>query len=121
MNYIEFDIEKIGHFKTQESLTIAQDLALDSKVNDFLNGKLFEMEARAQKLQLSEKEEDQDAARSINTQLSIIRIMFELETVIVEAPEGYKKMTDLPDYATLIKIWNAYSQKKSELKSASGN
>jgi hypothetical protein len=121
MTYIEFEVKGIGRFKTQESLTIEQDLRLESKVNDFLEGNLYEMETKAEVLTSSENEAQKKAGDNIRMQIDIVRIMFILEAVIVESPKEFSSIRAISGYDTLLNIWDAYSQKKRTLINDLGN
>lgn len=107
MNYIEFDVDGIGHFKVKESLSIIEEMQLDNRIDDILDGKYYELRARAENI--SSKSEA--IAEQIYTQLFIVQIIASLEMLIVEKPDTIKSIRDLTAYETLLKIWEAYKKK----------
>lgn len=111
MNYIEFDVESIGHFKAKQELSIIEESRIDTISDDLLNGKLYELIARAEQL----KKVDIKTAKDLKLQIQIIQMIAELEIVIIEMPESIKHIRDIRKYADLFLIWNAYKKKVKDL------
>lgn len=106
MNFIEFDIKEIGHFKLKESLTIIEEMQLENQIDDILDGKYYELRARAESLAKKNKK----IAEQIYSQLLIVQIIATLEILIVEKPFD-TLIRNLEGYDTLLKIWEAYKKK----------
>ena len=116
MNFIGFDVEGIGHFKLKESLTIIEETQLENRIDDILEGKYYELKARAENLSVKNVK----IAEQIFSQLFIVQMIATLEMLIVEKPFP-NPIRNLEGYDTLWKIWEAYKKKVTPAESESPN
>lgn len=107
MNIITIDVENIGQFEIKQSLTIMEDSQLENRIDELLNGKYYELKARAEKLAESHPE----IAKQIFTQVYVIEIIATLEKLIVSYPGNLKSIHDITEYNQLFQIWGTYKKK----------
>ena len=109
MEYVEFDITNIGHFKARSSLTILEEAQLDNRIDDLMGGKFYENRARAKALVQNSPE----IADEIFTLIFVMQIIATLEFVVIEKPVSIVSFKDITEYKTLFDIWIEYKKKVS--------
>ena len=107
---IEFELEGVGRFRIESEPSIEQEFRIDSKVDDTLDGKYFEMQAKAEELEASEDPKKQKIAERIRTELATLRMAYLLDELTIESPVG--KISALKDKELFARIMEAYLQKK---------
>lgn len=114
MTIIDFQVKDVGTFKAKEMLPIIDEANLENEIDQALDYKYYELLERAEKL----KNNNKNLYNIIIYRIRTVEICLTLDKVITEKPEWIPSFREITDNNLLIKVWNAYQDKKKELSPA---